>query len=185
MDYWTEGKTRYGRVAETFGFWTPKGQKGTILDIGCSDGCTTRDILAYNPESFVVGCDINPLSIERAKRISLERYTSPEFIITDGYSPPFEKESFDVVFAMNNICFINRASNPDYDNTLRRIAELVKTGGLFFVSSSAQRIVLKREGAGFSLEDFRFNPKRTMLNEIIDLLVPNPPREYLDYCRCC
>lgn len=67
-----------------------------VLEIGCGVGAFTQYVLAEHPKLRLVGCDVSPRSIDRAK----ERFSSYEravFEVTDVTSMKYDDKTFDAV----------------------------------------------------------------------------------------
>ncbi len=97
--YWERNETREMRVEMSFENNLPEvPEGGRILDMGCSIGWTTEELTRLYPGREVIGMDINFGVVQRA---SNER--KGKYLCGDGYLMPFKENTFDVVFAMNNI----------------------------------------------------------------------------------
>ena len=72
------------------------GDGATILDLGCGPGGLAVELVARLPEVRIVGLDLSPSMIERAKRHESEGGRL-RFIVGDAADLPFEAETFDVV----------------------------------------------------------------------------------------
>lgn len=71
-----------------------------ILDIACGHGTGTA-VLA-NRASHVIGVDIAPSSIKKAKRLH-KNLSNVEFICSDAFKLSFESETFDCIVSINTI----------------------------------------------------------------------------------
>ena len=102
--------TNWGRVKATFGeekidYLRRLITKGRVLDLGCADGSTSRELSEiFLDRVQIVGLDKDTQGIE--ENIISPRLNEPQFIEADGYFPPFAKNSFDVVFMMNNLFYL-------------------------------------------------------------------------------
>ena len=74
----------------------PRGDGATILDLGCGPGGLAFELVARLPEARIVGLDLSPSMIERAKRHEAEAGRL-RFVVGDAADLPFEAETFDVV----------------------------------------------------------------------------------------
>jgi SAM-dependent methyltransferase len=140
MRYWNSKASSYGRVREDFGANLMQ-INGDILDIGCSEGETTREIADIYPDSRVIGIDRSSERIEIARKNCL----GCEFLVADAYDLPFERNSFEGVFCMNNLWFLmskNRTRVPD--EVFLKIWDLIQQGGYFFFSGSYHGLVLRK-----------------------------------------
>jgi len=88
-------KHRHIRYHDFFVSRISKGER--VLDIGCGNGALTRDI-AERAEAYVIGIDLNPDNIAKAKR----RYAHPkvEYRVGDALKD-LPQERFDVVVLSN------------------------------------------------------------------------------------
>jgi SAM-dependent methyltransferase len=97
-----------------------------VLDVGCASGVLTR--LFVERGASVVGIDVNPRLIERARERLGDR---AEFRVTDIAQPlPFEDASFDVVAASLVLHYLARWGPP-----LREFARILRPGGRFVMST--------------------------------------------------
>ncbi len=89
------------RAASHARFFLPHLHAGmSLLDAGCGPGSITLDLAEVVSPGRVVGIDIEPLQIERAKALAAERKVShTQFLVGDVYQLPFADASFDAVFA--------------------------------------------------------------------------------------
>lgn len=74
----------------------PRGDGATILDLGCGPGGLAVELVARLPEARIVGLDLSPSMIERAKRHEAAGGRL-RFVVGDAVDLPFEAETFDVV----------------------------------------------------------------------------------------
>lgn len=68
----------------------------TILDLGCGTGWFTRALQKRFPEAQIVGVDLSPGMIEKARSSSPE---SIQWLTADAESLPFSADTFDLVFS--------------------------------------------------------------------------------------
>lgn len=124
------------------------------LDIGCGEGHLTRRLARR--VAHVVGIDLDPPSIERARRATCQE--NVDYILGDVRSHPFAPESFDVIVSVATLHHL--AAAP----ALKRFAELLQPGGVlgiiglararlprdfgWEVAGSLTTQVLKRTGGG-------------------------------------
>lgn len=90
-----------------------------VLDLGCYDGRDTRKLLAYSP-SQVVGIDISPVAIDRAREIF---GNLAKFYVMDAHQLEFPDETFDVVYGraiLHHLAF---------KIAIKEICRVLKTGG--------------------------------------------------------
>lgn len=96
-----------------------------VLDFACGTGIATIPISGLVKEIHAIDISRGMLDIakEKAAENGIENI---RFFKTDLFDDGFEKESFDVVLAVNILYFLRNA--PE---NLNRIFELLKPGGLF------------------------------------------------------
>lgn len=100
------------------------GNKGcTVLDIGCGAGFLCNALAKKGHE--VTGIDLSHKSLEVAKK--KDETQSVNYIVADGYNPPFDEGSFDVICAMD---FLEHIEKPE--TVIKKAASLLKKDGLFF-----------------------------------------------------
>jgi ubiquinone/menaquinone biosynthesis C-methylase UbiE len=95
----------------------------SVLDVGCGDGALT---LAFwrRGASRIVGCDIDPKMIARARAEAVGRSAAISYVIADGEQLPFPNESFDIVTIITVLAFV---AGPAA--TVREIARVLKPSG--------------------------------------------------------
>ncbi|PIN69530.1 hypothetical protein COV93_05180 [Candidatus Woesearchaeota archaeon CG11_big_fil_rev_8_21_14_0_20_43_8] len=131
------------RVKETFGYSLPKITPGKVLDFGCADGSTTAELSFLYPDSFIIGIDINTYQLEAASYRADDRVS---FMYADGYyiDKYFENDSFDIVFAMNNLTDIcNMLPKRFLNGILERIVDVIKPDGYLCIASMGNYCVLR------------------------------------------
>ncbi|MGZ6470875.1 MAG: bifunctional 2-polyprenyl-6-hydroxyphenol methylase/3-demethylubiquinol 3-O-methyltransferase UbiG [Bdellovibrio sp.] len=99
------------------------GYHAEVLDMGCGGGFLSND-LALAGHS-VVGIDLSESSLKVAE--SRDKTHSVRYVLGDIYQAPFEKESFDVVTAMD---VLEHVSNPQ--KVIAEANRVLRPGGLFF-----------------------------------------------------
>ncbi|HEX2052158.1 MAG TPA: class I SAM-dependent methyltransferase [Actinomycetota bacterium] len=65
-----------------------------IVDIGCGDGHFTSRFYRENKPAYIVGMDPSPKAVEVAQKNAVAGRI--EFVVGDGHSLPWEKDSFDL-----------------------------------------------------------------------------------------
>jgi ubiquinone/menaquinone biosynthesis C-methylase UbiE len=100
-----------------------QGLAGRVLDAGVGTG---RNIQFYPPEAEVVGVDVSPAMLARAKRRRLSLGVEVELRQMDVTHLEFEDQSFDAAVATFLFCVL-----PDdlQVAALREIGRVVKSGG--------------------------------------------------------
>lgn len=100
-----------------------KNEACKILDIGCGGGLLSNELArAGHP---VTGIDISQTSLDQAKK--RDSTGTVNYICCDAAKLPFEKESFDVVCAMD---FLEHVEEPE--KVVQEASRVLKPGGLFF-----------------------------------------------------
>ena len=101
-----------------------------ILDLACGYGRFSIPLAAMG--YMVVGIDITPIFIERAKEEAKRRNLNIDFRVGDMKSLPYEDNSFDSVICMWN-AFSELAQDQDQIKAIAEIFRVLKRGGLAFV----------------------------------------------------
>ena len=99
-----------------------------ILDLGCGNALTTRELAERVPEGRVVGVDWSSSMLETAKTHKTENM---EFILLDINKMSFDNE-FDVVFSNATLHWI-----PDHQKLLNNIYSALKSGGFMRIQFAA------------------------------------------------
>lgn len=68
----------------------------TILDLGCGTGWFTRELHRRFPNARIVGMDLSPGMIEKARSSSSENI---QWLTADAESLPFSSDTFDLIFS--------------------------------------------------------------------------------------
>jgi SAM-dependent methyltransferase len=107
---------------------------GDILVPGCGSGHDVRAISAAFPDAEVVGVDISPSAVDRARRFVLAGNES--YLVADLFDLPLELTNrFEWVFEHTCFCAIDPRRREDY---VRRITSALKAGGrllaIFFLN---------------------------------------------------
>ena len=101
-----------------------------ILDLACGYGRFSIPLAALGYR--VVGIDITPIFIERAKEEAKRRNLNIDFRVGDMKSLPYEENSFDSVICMWN-AFSELAQDQDQIKAIAEIFRVLKRGGLAFI----------------------------------------------------
>ena len=147
LGYWPLKVSYTGRVAETFGYDLPNIPSGKILDMGCCDGLTSRELKGLYPNCHIIGLDYY-FSYNWADNEKLS------FIHADGYHAPFKPESFDAVFCMNNISLVlqsPKTKTVKIKKALFDLGILVKKDGYLLTSSCDSWRIFQRSSGNFKL----------------------------------
>ena len=95
-----------------------------VLDYGCGTGTAAIEIASS--VKTVYGIDISSKMIEAAKEKTVERKVKNiDFAQTTIFDEKFKKGSFDVILCFNLLHLVD-----DKPNVMRRINELLKSGGM-------------------------------------------------------
>jgi ubiquinone/menaquinone biosynthesis C-methylase UbiE len=116
-----------GRRASTHAaFFTSYLRSGmTVLDCGRGPGSITLGLAEAAAPGRVVGLDIEPKNIQRAKEFrAREKIENVHFEIGDIHSLPFEEETFDAAFTHGVIEYFK-----DPVHTFKQIFRVLKKGG--------------------------------------------------------
>jgi ubiquinone/menaquinone biosynthesis C-methylase UbiE len=98
-----------------------------IVEVGCESGITSL-ILSDKFDKTLL--DLNPLSIELAKKLFTHYDKTADFIIADMYDMPFANESYDIVF---NAGVIEHFTRKEIIDALREYKRILKKDGIIFI----------------------------------------------------
>jgi len=98
-----------------------------ILDLGCGSGEITNVLREHGYN--IIGLDVSPSNCEAAKN----RYPQCDFRYYDGLNLPFEENFFDTV-VLNDV--FEHISYEHMDKLIENIKEIVKPGGLIYISAT-------------------------------------------------
>lgn len=97
-----------------------------LLDLGCGTGRYSSLFKKYGLE--VTGIDFSKSAIEVAK----QKYPNILFEQNDAFNLPYEKNSFDIIFAHGFSIFLQKEM-PSASPFLSSMMELLKSNGLFII----------------------------------------------------
>ncbi len=109
------------------GFFLPYLRPGIrLLDIGCGPGSITIDLAQCLAPGEVVGVDIEPTQIERARQLAAQKQvTNVRFNVADTYALPNADCSFDAVL-MHGVLEHRR----DPERALREVLRVLRPNGV-------------------------------------------------------
>lgn len=111
-----------------------EGEGLCVLDVGCGTGYTSRGVLQRKGVSEVVGLDMNPVQLGRARRNLLgdkERVTLAE---ADAENLPFRDGTFDAVVSVGAIEYF-----PNPGSAVKEMTRVAKPGGIVVVGGPELR----------------------------------------------
>jgi ubiquinone/menaquinone biosynthesis C-methylase UbiE len=98
----------------------------TLLDVGCGPGSVSLGLAAAVAPGEVVGVDIAPEQVERARTLAARQgATNVRFEVGDARALPFPAASFDVVFANAVLCHL-----AEPRRALEQFRRVLRPGGL-------------------------------------------------------
>ena len=95
-----------------------------VLEVGCGTGVLTRALAQLSPVASVVGVDVAPSLLERARELASDG-SAIEFVQGDARSLPFEDEAFDLVVFDSTLSHV-----PGPEGALTEAFRVLRTGGL-------------------------------------------------------
>jgi ubiquinone/menaquinone biosynthesis C-methylase UbiE len=97
-----------------------------VLEVGCGQGVGLELLAVHFPEAEIVGVDVDPRMIRRARRRLDSDADRIQVQVGDICALPFENASFDVVVDFAMVHHV-----PDWAAALREIARLLRVRGEF------------------------------------------------------
>lgn len=104
---------------------------GNILDVGCAGGMLTQKIKDHLPEANLTGVDLYDNAIKYAQK----KHPSIRFMRADAHYLPFEKNSFDVVIAVETLEHLH-----DPQKAVEEIFRVLKPNGTFIVGQDTDNL---------------------------------------------
>ncbi len=109
-----------------------KNEKGTLLDIGCGTGRTT--ILLFKEGFDVVGVDVTPVMIQRARSIANSLGLKIDYRVGDATALQFKNDTFDYVF-FSEQGWTQIPGRGNRLNALKEAHRVLKSGGVFMFTA--------------------------------------------------
>ena len=76
---------------------------GGVLDVGCGGGHLTRNVAEHRPDAKLVGLDLSPDQVRRARRRADREGKRIEYVEGSALDLPFADASFDTVISVGSI----------------------------------------------------------------------------------
>lgn len=134
------------------------GAAGRLLDLGCAGGYLVAAALARGFDAF--GMDISSHAVSVARSVAPDRIK--QGVIEEASYPP---ASFDVITAFDVV-----EHHPDPAALLRRVAEVLRPGGVFVVTvPDLDSLTARLMGASWPhyKEEHRFYPTRAAFRRLL------------------
>ena len=112
------------RRAEITLNYLSKQKARNILDLGCGPGIVSSSILEELPNSKIIGIDFSKAMIESANLIKNDNL---KFIECDAENTPFEKNTFDAIYALG---VFEKFQN--LENIITESYRILKPGGILY-----------------------------------------------------
>ena len=106
----------------------------SLLDIGCADGTTTRQIKKILPSTEVTGIDLYKKAIDHAKG----KAGKIRFIHGDVHTLPFNSNSFEIVTAVETL---EHLDNPN--KALAEIYRVLKPNGSLIIGQDTDSLLFR------------------------------------------
>lgn len=122
--------------ALTFSAWKKEIRPDSLLlDIGCAQGRSAFKFMDLPID--ILGFDLSKASVRQAIERTQSQTLSAKasFFCADAASLPFKPNSFDAILVYGVLHHL-----PDPESSCRQIAEILKTGGLYFGSENNQTV---------------------------------------------
>lgn len=111
-----------------------QGSSGKLLDIGCADGTTTKQIKISFPKLKVTGVDLYKNAINHAKK----NPCGVTFISADAHKLPFRANTFNVVTAIEVLEHMH-----DCEKVIKEVFRVLKPGGSFVIVQDTDSLLFK------------------------------------------
>jgi ubiquinone/menaquinone biosynthesis C-methylase UbiE len=104
---------------------------GRLLDVGCGGGHISRMIADWNRQVEVMGLDLSPEQIARARKAARGYGERLTYVEGTALELPFERASFDAVISIGSI-----KHWPDRDRGLAECVRVLQPGGMLIVTET-------------------------------------------------
>ncbi len=102
-------------------------EKSNVLELGCGKGFNTSILAAQNKPSKFYGIDISKTQLRYAMK-RMKNLTNVEFSYGDFQNLKFEDDYFDLVFAIESVCY-----SEDIETLMNEVSRVLKKGGMFVI----------------------------------------------------
>ena len=160
--YWNTDTTTYGQACENLvrrllSFIPDK--TGTILDVGCGKGATTKFLTRFYPTEHVTGINISKKQLETAR----SNLPGVRFLLMDAVSLEFEDARFDAA-----ICVEAAFHFRTREQFLREVFRVLKPGGWLVLSDLLMTQAAERDRPLHHEENYVASPAayQDLLEEI-------------------
>jgi MPBQ/MSBQ methyltransferase len=108
---------------------------GTVLDVGCGIGGTSRYLASKFPAARVTGITLSPNQVRRGTELAAERgLFNVDFRVMDALAMDFPDDSFDLVWACES-----GEHMPDKKAYVEEMVRVLKPGGTLVLATWCQR----------------------------------------------
>jgi 2-polyprenyl-3-methyl-5-hydroxy-6-metoxy-1,4-benzoquinol methylase len=125
----------------------------SLLDLACGDGFYTRRFRTESGAYPVIGIDLSPKQIERARMIERQKPLGIEYRVGDVTELELDRR-FDVVTAIHLLHYLENAA--EIESALRRISTLLEEHGRFVTMIANPEFDLDKHDASDSRTKFGY-----------------------------
>ncbi|NMB66815.1 methyltransferase domain-containing protein [Candidatus Woesearchaeota archaeon] len=142
----------------------------SLLDVGCGNGFSTRDMTYSLKDKIIIGIDNNPLAIKNAinlvKHNKSSKYT---FINANLDSLNFKEGQFDIIIAKRFLC--NIPSDRLKEETIKKMSSFLDSKGYLFIFDLIQEGYTKTNNIrkNINLEELT-QPNHTLIPKEKDII---------------